>query len=54
MKRDNLFFIDAETDGLYGQILSVAVIVTDEKCKEIERKYWGLDIKPKQLESQWV
>ena len=41
-KQDRLFFIDAETDGLYGAILSVAVIITDINCNELKRAYYGI------------
>jgi hypothetical protein len=32
----NYFFVDAETDGLYGSFLSVAVLITDNTGKELE------------------
>lgn len=38
-----LFFVDAETDGLYGSFLSVGIIVTDQECREIERFYYGIN-----------
>lgn len=54
MKGNHLFFIDAETDGLYGAFISAAVVVTDENCQELERKYWGVDIQPADVKSEWV
>lgn len=36
--KKKLFFVDAETDGLYGTFLSIAVIVTDkEKLYQLAR-----------------
>lgn len=37
-----LFFIDAETDGLHGSFIAVAIIVTDSECNEINRSYIGI------------
>ena len=34
MMKKNTFFVDAESDGLYGKFLSVAVLVTD-MAKEV-------------------
>lgn len=48
------FFIDAESDGLYGTFLSVAVMVTDENEKEIDRFYASVHISPDQIVSEWV
>lgn len=50
----NYFFIDAETDGLYGRFLSVAVLVTDENGNELDRFYGAKRIDPEKIESQWV
>lgn len=52
--KEYLFFVDAETDGLYGSFLSVAVIVTDCECRELERHYWGVAPKNLQIQNQWV
>lgn len=49
-----LFFIDAETDGLYGRFISAAVIITDSKCNELERHYWGINVNSEDIESNWV
>ena len=37
--RKNLFFLDAETDGLYGKFLSIAVIILNSEYEELERLY---------------
>lgn len=50
----NLFFIDAETDGLYGAFISAAVVVTTEDCREIERHYYGISKKKLQARERWV
>lgn len=50
----NLLFIDAETDGLYGPFISVAIIVTDSDCKEIERFYYGIKRENLNIKTQWV
>jgi hypothetical protein len=51
MKR---FFVDAETDGLYGPFLSVAAMVTDEKGVELDRFYASVKVLPEQIETEWV
>ena len=48
------FFVDAESDGLYGAFLSVAAMVTDENGAELERFYASLNILPEQIASEWV
>lgn len=50
----NRFFVDAETDGLYGSFLSVAAMVTDENGAEIDRFYAAVDISFEQIETEWV
>lgn len=52
--KEYLFFVDAETDGLYGSFLSVAVIVTDCECRELERHYWGIAPQNLPVHNQWV
>ena len=54
MKRKNLFFIDAETDGLYGAFLTIAIIVTDADCKELERTYLGIKRDCMEVREPWV
>ena len=36
------FYVDAETDGLYGRFLSVAALVTDGNGSELDRFYTAL------------
>lgn len=52
--RNKFLFVDAETDGLYGSFLSIAVILTDYEGNEIERYYWGINPKTLQIQSEWV
>ena len=51
---DKLFFIDAETDGLYGPFLSAAVIITDMNCNVIERAYYGVNVKNLSIIEAWT
>lgn len=51
MKR---FFVDAESDGLYGGFLSVAAMVTDEKGVELDRFYASVKISSEYIEAEWV
>lgn len=53
MKKE-LFFVDAETDGLYGTFLSIAVIVIDYEGNELDRHYWGINQKNLVVHSEWV
>ena len=53
-EKNKMFFVDAETDGLYGMVISVAIIVTDMKGNEIERAYYGVDVDEKDIEEAWV
>lgn len=50
----NHFFVDAETDGLYGIFLSIAVIVTDENGHEAEQFYGAVLLPHESIHSQWV
>lgn len=50
----NLFFIDAESDGLYGDFISVGIIVTDATCREIERFYYGIDLEHYSVKDEWT
>ena len=51
---DKLLFIDAETDGLYGEFISVGVCVTDAKGKILEEYYIGRDLEQMEITSDWV
>ena len=48
------FIVDAETDGLYGTFLSIAVLVTDENGTEQDHFYGALRISADNLNSKWV
>lgn len=52
--KKNLFFVDAETDGVYGTFLSIAVIVIDYEGNELDRHYWGINQKNLVVHSEWV
>ena len=51
MKR---FFVDAESDGLYGAFLSVAAMVTDDAGAELDCFYASVNISCEQIHSEWV
>ena len=48
------FFVDAETDGLYGSFLSVAAIVLDDMGKEVADFYGTIMDPEKHVSVQWV
>ena len=50
----NRFYVDAETDGLYGRFLSVAALVTDGNGRELDRFYTALRIDCSDVRSEWV
>ena len=50
----NRFFVDAETDGLYGGFLSIAALVTDAENREADRFYGAVSVRPDAVQSQWV
>lgn len=52
--KTKLFFVDAESDGLYGSLISIAVIVTDYAGNELERCYWGIARDKLQIQNEWV
>lgn len=47
-------FIDAETDGLYGSMLSVASIICDEKGQQVDSFYGFLDCSINDIKDDWV
>lgn len=49
-----LFIIDAETDGLYGSFLSVAVLITDSNYNILREEYYGIENAKLQVQSEWV
>ena len=50
----HIFFVDAETDGLYGPFLSVAAMVTDQLGAEIDRFYGALYPQQVVITDPWV
>lgn len=48
------FFLDAETDGLYGAFLSVAALAADEAGNEIEHFYGAVRPEKAKIQSPWV
>ena len=46
--------VDAETDGLYGDFLTVAMKAVDETGKVIERGYWGVKKAILSVKEPWV
>lgn len=54
MEKPHLFFVDAETDGLYGRFLSIAALVTDKEGRELDRFYGAMSVVPEELHSDWV
>ena len=54
MLKNKFFFVDAETDGLYGNIISVAVIITDGDCKTLSTHYMGVRKENLVVTNQWV
>lgn len=52
--KNNLLFIDAETDGLYGSFLTVAIIVINKAGEEIDRAYYGIKKEAMVIQNSWV
>lgn len=52
--KEQLFFVDAETDGLYGRFLSVAALVTDRSGNEIDRFYGAVRVNFEDINNTWV
>lgn len=50
----NRFFVDAETDGLYGSFLSIGAVVTDQYGKELEHFYGALNPQNVHITSVWT
>ena len=47
-------FIDAETDGLYGEFISIAMVATDSIGNELAYSYMGVSNPEKHIKDQWV
>ena len=54
MMKNQLFFVDAETDGLYGKFLSVAALVTDVTGVQIDSFYAAVNVEYEDIASAWV
>ena len=50
----NLFFIDVETDGLYGDFISAAILVASADGRELERHYFGIAREVLKVKDPWV
>lgn len=48
------FFIDAETDGLYGRFLTTAALIVDETGREKDHLYVGIPFTAENLEDEWT
>lgn len=48
------FFVDAESDGLYGKFLSIAAIVTDKTGVELDSFYGSVQITEDDISTEWV
>ena len=52
---ENLVFVDAETDGLYGPFISVAMkVIKIQSGEEIARFYYGLERDRLDIREEWV
>jgi hypothetical protein len=52
--KKQLFFVDAECDGLYGKFLSVAALVTDKNGTEVDSFYGAVKLTSKDISNEWV
>lgn len=52
--KNQFFFVDAETDGLYGSFLSVAALVTDAAGAQLDSFYGAVRVKYDDISSEWV
>jgi hypothetical protein len=48
----NYFCVDAETDGLYGEVWAIGAVVMDDKCQIVDS--FECCIRNPQLKDQWV
>lgn len=51
---NKLVFVDAESDGLYGELLTVALIATDMDGEVIEKAYYGICRENMKVTDPWV
>lgn len=52
--KEQLFFVDAECDGLYGKFLSVAALVADRNGNEVDSFYGAVRVAAEDINSEWV
>lgn len=52
--KSKYIFLDAETDGLYGKFISIAMVVADHAGNELEHIYVGLSNPEKHIKEKWV
>ncbi len=52
--KKHFFFVDAETDGLYGKFLSVAAFVTDAQGKSQDSFYGAIMVNTANIKTDWV
>ncbi len=52
--KEQLFFVDAESDGLYGAFLSIAALVTDKNGTELDCFYGAVKVTEEDISSEWV
>lgn len=52
--KNKLVFVDVESDGLYGSVLTVALVATDWYGNEIERAYYGICKENMNVTQPWV
>ena len=52
--KEHFFFVDAETDGLYGKFLSIAALVTYCQGQNLSSFYGSIKIDPSDIKTEWV
>lgn len=53
-KKDKLFLVDAECDGLYGDFITVAGLIMDANGNETDRFYYGIQKENLHVKNEWV
>lgn len=48
------FFVDAETDGLYGGVIAIGAAVYDGHWKEVDHFFGMVDLKHASVTDEWV
>lgn len=52
--KNKYVFLDAETDGLYGQFLTVALVAVSDNGQELEKAYYGICKENMVINDNWV